>query len=281
MEPVSGSKGEGFKVFYCPLTNPKSSYILELTIKQKTNKKEQKEKKMNWYRTGDSAKKAIEAEQHRRDEAASQRGSSGKLFRFYLPVKTTTQITFLDGPTHPQGFPSPFIFKEHQVKLNGHWRNWFTCLAVPGPNGVRGRCPAEDAGDNSALVSAYTIIDHSRWEKDGKIHENEVKLFVCKMATHERLASQAIKRGGSLRGCRYEVTRGSGDKSVNVGDVFDYEGMTDLSLYGNPQPADYFKEFAPKSLNEMLSVFGGAPGNEGAGRENEEPVPQESKKVVW
>lgn len=243
---------------------------------------------MNWFRTGESAKKALVREQARREELSKQQSTGDRVFRFYLPSKTTTKLTFLDAPTHPQGFTFPFIFKEHQIKMNGSWRNWFTCLAVVGEGGIRQRCPLCEDGDTPTIVSAYTVIDHSEWEKDGKTHKDEIKLFVCKMVTHEKLEAQMAKRG-TLRGAQYEVTRGSGDKSANCGDTFDFEGFIDLGQYGNPAPMDYFAAFAPLTPEAMSrAVFGGKveePKNQQSAQQSakpqEQPVAAEGKKVSW
>jgi len=211
--------------------------------------------------------------------AEEESGRGKGIFRFYMPEQAKkpgfkTKITFVDDDTKALELLAdgkkvkiqlPFRCHEHQFHLNGHWRNWFTCLT---PMGVG--CPACKAGNEASGIAVWTVIDHSVWtDKSGKTHKDELKLFVVKTtsAPFKLLKQQSEKRGG-LRGCTYEVQR-LGDKSPNVGDTFDFEEKKPLDAA--LQPFNYFEVFAPKSPAELIKVLGmaaeAAAGAEGAGQE--------------
>lgn len=154
----------------------------------------------------------VEAEQE-----AKKAASENFTRRFWIPDGGETRITFLDGELDDEGLLSTVSYWEHQLKMNGHFRNWFPCTQIEEP------CPICEGGEATpSLVSVFTIIDHSEWkDKNGNTHKNEKSLFVCKRETFKRLQKIAAKRGG-LAGITFEVSR-TGDKSPNVGDSFDYE----------------------------------------------------------
>jgi len=237
---------------------------------------------MNWFKTGNAAKEAATKEMNRQNEArrAFNEGGPSKfgMFWFRLPVDTKTTITFLDGPEHPAGFQTPFVFKDHHLKIDGKWGHHFTCLAVEGENGVVGHCPLCEAGDKPSVVAAYTIIDHTYWKKGDTEHKDELKLFVCKMGVQDKLMNQMVKRG-TLRGKKYEVRRGNDSQSANTGEDFDYEGEVDLAQFNNPQPADYFKEFAPKTMEELYKAIHGAAASTAAQTHKE--VTAKGKDIKW
>lgn len=191
--------------------------------------------------------------------------------RFWIPVDADkeTKITFLDDTTEryvmtdPESGKDvrvqlPVMLKEHQLRLNGHWRNWFTCLAPQGKP-----CPVCQSGDTARQIAAFTVIDHSRWkDKQGNWHQDEVKLWVVKTSssTFKLIQKQAAKRKG-LRGCVFTVSR-LGDKSSGVGDNYEYEEKVDeaqlVDSDGNSlQPYNYLEVFKPKSGKELSAIVGG------------------------
>lgn len=166
--------------------------------------------------------------------------------RFWLPADTTTSIVFLDD--------NPPIIEEHQLQIDGDWRNWFTCLRLLGES-----CPICDKADNKAYtVGFYTILDQTEWkDKQGKIHKNEMKLFPAKFKTLQVLKRLSAKRG-SLEGCVFEVTRSTSD-APNTGDIFDFEQKLSkeqiLELNPNAKPFDYSEVLAPKNAGELMNVM--------------------------
>lgn len=204
---------------------------------------------MSWYNTGKEAEQAAENELERQEAARKEAQKNANMARrFWLPAGAECYITILDGPTHPNGYPLPFVYNEHQMKLNGHWRNWFTCIGE--------ECPICENDFKPSVVSAYTVINHSEWtDKKGNVHKDELNLLIAKPAVNKMLRSAASKRGGSLRGWYVCVNRTSSE-GYSTGDSFDFLEKRELS--DELQPADYIELFAPKTKEELQGIFGGA-----------------------
>jgi len=166
--------------------------------------------------------------------------------RFWLPPEGNTKIIFLDD--------DPPIIEEHQLKINGDWKNWFTCLRLIGE-----ACPICDIlNDTPYTVGFYTIIDTATWtDKKGNEHKNEKKLFAAKFKALQMLRRLSQKRGG-LVGCVFDVYRSSKD-AFNTGDVFDYEGRLEIEqikkLNPDIEPFDYAEVLAPKSVAEIKKIL--------------------------
>lgn len=206
---------------------------------------------MSWYNTGTAGEEALVREEKRREEA---RAASSRLYRFWLPSNASTHISFLDEETSPFGYDAPFTFMEHQLNLNGSWKNWFTCLAgMRDQDGTPIECPLCAGGDTPYLAAAYTIIDHSEWtDKRGKVHRDEVKLFVVKSQVLKILRKSAAKKKG-LRGWFVEVARLDA-QSANTGEQFDFEERRELD--SKLVAPDYREAFAPKTREQLLEVIG-------------------------
>lgn len=168
--------------------------------------------------------------------------------RFWLPPEGNTKIIFLDD--------NPPILEEHQLKINGDWRHWYTCLRVIGE-----ACPICDIlQDQPYTVGYYTIIDTAEWtDRKGQKHVNERKLLAVKFKALQMLKRLSAKRG-SLVGCVFDVYRSSKD-AFNTGDVFDYEGKLEPEqikrLNPDAEPYDYAKILEPKSPAELKKLLQG------------------------
>ena len=110
------------------------------------------------------------------------------------------------------------------------------------------------------------MIDHTEWkDKNGKVHQNEKRLYVAKKQTLQRLQKLAIKRGG-LRGCSFDVSR-TGDQSAAVGSDFDFlkkwEDMAEFKAqYGveDTDPLNYENVIQYKTAKELTALGLGALG---------------------
>lgn len=166
--------------------------------------------------------------------------------RFWLPAEGSTKIIFLDD--------DPPIIEEHQLKIGGDWKNWFTCLRLVGES-----CPICDVlEDNPYTIGFYTIIDTAEWtDKRGGVHKNERKLFPAKFKALQMLKRLSQKRG-SLAGCCFDVYRSSRD-AFNTGDVFDFEGKLEADqikrLNEDITPFNYAEILAPKTPAEIMSLL--------------------------
>lgn len=158
---------------------------------------------------GEQITKQAEAEVERRREQ-----SGNTVFRYWMPEGAEQRITFLDGELSEAGLLDVPRYWEHNLLINGSWKNWFPCVKDEEP------CPLCEIKPPS-LVYVFSIIDHREWEdKNGKTHQHERKLYVCKGDTYKRLSKIAEKRDG-LTGATFDVAR-IGDKSENVGNDFDF-----------------------------------------------------------
>jgi hypothetical protein len=214
-------------------------------------------------------KKGKEAQTAKKKEAKKQEENNNGIFRFWIPDETDTAITFLDGELDDDGVLDNGVYYEHQLQMNGHWKNWFVCIEDEAP------CPICATGDQATLVAPFLIVDHSEWEDSkGVKHKNELKLFIAKAQTMKTLQKLATKRGG-LAGCKFDVSR-SGDKAANVGNIFDFEHKHSVKAC--------MKKYKIKALPkyEDIIIYRDAAelatlgfGDAGAGAGSQEDVPWE------
>ena len=219
---------------------------------------------LKFLKTGDAAEKALaEAEEKSKAAAANAGGSSDEFFyryRFWMPQDAETMITFLDGDLNDNGVLTKITYEEHQKQIGGDWKNFFPCTADIEP------CPLCEANVSKSFVAVFTVIDHTEWkDKNGKVHQNEKRLYVAKKQTLQRLQKLAIKRGG-LRGCSFDVSR-TGDQSAAVGSDFDFlkkwEDMAEFKAqYGveDTDPLNYENVIQYKTAKELTALGLGALG---------------------
>jgi hypothetical protein len=178
---------------------------------------------VSWLKQGEDSAKLHEQEKAAQIKRQSEQGKS---FRFWLKKGDEASIWFVDGALHTKGYLAPPRYYEHTVFFNNTWDN-IVCPQQTMPS-AKEVCPICEGKDRAALVSLFTVIDTRPYTtKNGITIPFTRKLFVAKPTTFDMLNKMAIKRGG-LTGCRFDVSR-TGDKSPNVGDVFDFqEKSTDV-----------------------------------------------------
>lgn len=183
----------------------------------------------SFLKTGAAAREAL-AKAEAQTEA--KKAAAGNVQRFWLPEGKSATITFLDGVLDEHNTLASTMYWEHQVKMNGHWRNWFVCTHETEP------CPVCESGNQPSFVAAFTIIDHSEYtDRSGKVHRDEKRLFVCKRDTYAILQQKAQKKDG-LRGWKVDVAR-IGERSANVGNDFDFIERVTLEDHEDFRPYDY------------------------------------------
>lgn len=167
--------------------------------------------------------------------------------RFWLRPEQETRIIFLDD--------DPIVLEEHQMKLNGDWRNWFTCLKMLNQHCVL----CDEIKDTPSTVGFYTILDLTEYtNKKGEKVKSSVKLFTPKFKALQLIKRQSQKRGG-LELCMFDVYRSSAD-AFNVGDSFEYidEEITweDVkALNPDAKVFDYAEILAPKTNEEIRKIL--------------------------
>lgn len=174
---------------------------------------------VSFVKTGKAAQSEIV-----KAEAKAEEAKAGYVNRFWMPDDAEAVITFLDGDLEEgTGLLTLNQWYEHQVHMNGSWKNWFVCVAEFEP------CPVCEGGDKSSLVHGFTVIDHSEFvDTKGNHRKDERRLYIAKQTTVKQLQMMATKREG-LTGCTFEVSR-VGDKAANVGNMFDFVGKQSLAV---------------------------------------------------
>lgn len=246
-----------------------------------------------WYETGYDG---MEAEKRARE----QRRNSP--WRFFLKVGQSQNIVFLDDFTKVREVELPgsgevvkqpvvpFCFNEHNLTVDGDWKNWFTCLAKIDPP-----CPICSAGHYKYYVGMYTVM--AEWvDKDGVKHWSK-RILAAKVEAIEliRSKSQALQKtgqlnDGQLRYCQFYVGR-TNERSVVTGN--DYNFVKRLSadevkaLLPAPQqgqepltidPYPYPKLFAPQPKAELEKLL--KSGRVQAPRDRKSVVQGETSKAT-
>jgi hypothetical protein len=168
---------------------------------------------VSWMKKGLALQSALQ-----KDEtiAAERKADREKLWRFRMKAGQERTVTFLDGNLDANGMLNAVAFREHRVPFQGGYQNYI-CTEDNEP------CPICQGGDQSSLVFAFTIIDHTPYtytsgQNAGKTVSDRVRLFACKRTSYLMLQKHATAQGG-LAGVTFEITRTT-DKSPGVGDVF-------------------------------------------------------------
>ena len=209
------------------------------------------------------------------DMSGDPRGS-GSFLRYWMPKSTSRKLVFLtDGDKAP-------VIWEHQVQLNGSWKNWFTCLQPLGrPCPLCQFAAANNNKYSRSKVCLFTVIDTAEFtDKNGKARKNERRLFVAKQKITEKLkrrCSRLMEKGLNLRGALFEVYRTGDDQSPGTGEDFEYVEHVDLSVFPEVDEFDY-SELAPdpekvtavaESLRAGMSWSASPPKSEGTSAEVE------------
>jgi len=204
-----------------------------------------------WYWEGDEG-----WDKSKREDAAARSGANSPL-RFFQPKDNATRLVFLDTPG--------FFAYEHSFNINGNWHNYRPCA------GNEDNCPACQAKIGRSFINVSTVIDTSEWEdKKGQKRKNVKKLFVAKGTAKERLFDQIQYQDKNLRGCVFEVKRGTGSKECATGEGFHFLGRLSedklkalvkgwtpegVSIEDYLKPYDYKKLYKP-NVSELRRLCG-------------------------
>jgi hypothetical protein len=205
---------------------------------------------MSWFKQGEEGAASAKAEDERR-----QAEFAGMVSRFWLKPDKSTKIIFLDS--------KGFYYREHQIKKNGSWLNWETCISDIGEDD----CPVCENGYKYAYVCAFSIIDCSKYtDKRGNKVTARKKLMICKSTARNKILKRKEKLDGDLTGCIFEVTRYN-EKESSTGEDFEFlqrvtvEEIKELCPQGDDaaefiKPYDYIDLFQPKTVDELREFVG-------------------------
>lgn len=203
----------------------------------------------DWFKQGyDGVEEAVKAK-----EAARNR-----VQRVWLKPHTSKNLVFLDD--------AAFSFYEHQVKINGRWDNFFTCI------GKANGCPLCLSGMNPYLNTVFTVIDRTEYQdKKGIKHADEKRLFAVKEETALTL-KEKHKRWGGMKNKEIVATR-KGDKDASCGSDFELVlengqiKIPDLSHLKDKNPYNYMELFKPQTAQELREVLNIAQTTADSGQE--------------
>lgn len=206
------------------------------------------------------------------DFTGNKRLDSGP-FRWWLREGETKKLIFLTSGD--QG-TAPIIF-EHNVRLRKGGKP--TIIQVTCWNGMDDRqcplCEYSSLNDNAygSKKQLFTVIDPSEYvsKKTGKRSKYTRLLLAAPKAVAEQIGKHHIKLKEKSKGektlkyAQFEVSRTSGNKTPNVGDVWMFDDYIDPNILPKDvEEFDYAKEFEPnydmlKNLVGILSDQAGLP----------------------
>jgi len=198
----------------------------------------------------------IEEEAARQEEERARGGAR----RVWLPPLKHGRVVFLDS--------QPFRINEHALLMNGHYRNWYTCIAGINKQG----CPL-DKNSKPYHIGFFTIVDVKPWtDKKGVVHKNLKRLLGLKTSElvklNEKCKLQAEAIGATdfdLRGTEWDIFR-SGPKVSSSGDDFTlirrHEDLTvlfkdELSREAWKDGLEHFEYrtlFEPRKYEDLLQL---------------------------
>ena len=224
----------------------------------------------NWFETGYDGVEREKFEREKRREMP---------WRFFLKTGQSAEVIFLDDFTRTRAVELPgsgevinqptvpFCFNEHNLTVDGDWRNFFTCLQKIDPP-----CTICSNGHYKYYIGMYTVV--TSWKADDGTVRWSKKLFPAKINAIERIRSKQARlmetgkiKDGQLQYVQFHVSRNS-EQSLVTGD--DYEFVRVLTaeqvqeLLPKPEqgqepisiaPFNYSKLFAPKPKEELEKLF--------------------------
>jgi hypothetical protein len=160
----------------------------------------------SWYEQGFNG---VDAEQRRIEE---QQGPG----RIWIPPGASKEIVLLDD--------DPVCLHEHSPKINGSYRNWFTCLQGVHDDVV---C-CQLLGTKSRYYCGYlTVVDCTEWvDQKGTKHQFEMRLCQFKIKGIKKLRRKKDDKG-VLVGTMWKFTR-EDDSAPICGD--DWEFLRDVDV---------------------------------------------------
>ena len=199
---------------------------------------------VSFLKKGKDARK----EAKRVDADRKARQDENAIRRFWVKRGGERRVTFLDGVLDNDGELEMVTYYEHNLYMNGHWRNFFVCAGTE-----EEPCPICEEGKQPSMVAAFTVIDHTPYtDRNGKEHGDQKMLLVAKRQTQQILEAIAVKRGG-LAGVTFDIMRVDEDQSPAVGTMFDFiekrEIADVITAYG--PPIDYEKELNYKTADQL------------------------------
>lgn len=203
----------------------------------------------SWY---DQGFEGMEEEQKRMDD---QQGPG----RVWIPQGASKDVVWVDD--------DPMCVHEHNPKMSGHYRNWFTCLQGMYDEVV---C-CQMLGVNGRYYCGYvTAVDCSEWtDARGNKHQYELRLCQFKMRSLKKFRRKKEDKG-KLVGTMWRLTR-EDDNAPTCGDDWEFQRDVDMDKmfsyvnYRGKRLADMYDdaEKDPEAMARIQRLFQVAPDANG------------------
>ena len=173
-------------------------------------------------------------------EKEEKRMKSGGTRRVWMPVGKTFDGGLLDD--------EPFRCWEHQVKINGDWKNWFTCRAKN--KGLGDSCALCDDGHRPNFMSFLTVVDTVGYvgKSDGKTYGVGRRMLLPMRMDALRKFTRKKDAAGALAGRKIKIFRDKDKEQISdmeIGpemEAEDYKNPVDNTTW---RPINYVEELAP------------------------------------
>ena len=204
--------------------------------------------------------------------------AKSEIRRFWMPAGVTKRVMFLDS--------EPFCFYEHGLWAITKNADKAVCLKK---NGIEDRCPLCEAELWPSYTGYFSVIDMGDVkEVDGEVvlegwtsnkgitYQFGRKLLGAKRGSQDKpgtlrmLQRKAMKVGGDLTGCVFDVYR-TGAKSASVGDEWEFVQKVEpddikgylLELgakaeYLETDVVNYAEAFIPSTIEDLGRIVGQA-----------------------
>jgi len=201
---------------------------------------------MSWYSTGYEGASA----------AAKKSDNNRKIPRFWMPSGVSKELIFIDDVC--------FAIDEHNLKINGNWGNYYTCL------GKETGCPYCQLGDPK-YTGFFTVLDLTGYiDKKGQVQDkNTVKLLAAHAKVVETIESlKKMRDNQSLIACRFRVSRKNTKNDFSTGSSFEflqaYDPQQLLAKYQAYDYVDLLKPWDRSSATNLVSrIMGHIPNSNG------------------
>jgi len=202
-----------------------------------------------WY---DQGFDGINEEERRLDD---QQGPH----RLWIPGGASKDVVWADD--------EPVCVHEHNPKMNGNYRNWFTCL-----QGVYDEVVCcQKVGVKGRYYCGYlTAVDCSEWtDQRGNKHQYELRLVPMKLRSLKKFRRKKDDRG-SLIGTMWKLTR-EDNNAASIGDDWDFQRDVDMAKmfdfvnYRGTKLIELWEkaEEDPEAMERLCRVFQIKPGEDG------------------
>jgi hypothetical protein len=173
-------------------------------------------------------------------------------FRVWIPAGKSVELVLVDD--------EPMCIYEHQWKMNGHWRNWATCM-----QGVHDQVICcQEGGERSRSYVGYltSIMCTATTDKKGNTYQYEMQLFGAKLKTLKKFRRKK-EENGTLALTRFKVTRedqnspSCGDDFERLAEVKDMAKLFELANYRGKKLTELWDkaEQNQESMNRLKRVF--------------------------